>query len=321
VLRDNEISNLPGCDVGREEDTRLACAEIVRSAGTLGLGKLGVDLEVADAGQRILPLETATKLVEDRCGECDLGGRVQVDNGLKGTLAAGHSLLRLLGDELVESRHNVLETGNRDLPLGNTGVCGLFLLIDTLGEVEAGAECAADKVDNIAGNGGREHEVLALDLLWIRQVLLDFVNLLGETVVEQAISLVHDQSVQGGGLDAGVGVGQDIEETSRSTDEDVAALALGLLEHLALHGSSNGSLDDQTGVLGDLLRLDGDLLSELTGGGDDDGPDIVGLGALVAANLLAEPGVACDDALDNRDKETECFTGTGLGLCNAAQYQ
>ena len=200
-------------------------------------------------------------------------------------------------------------------------MCGLLRFVYALGEVEARAKCAADKLDDIAGNGGGEHEVLALNLLWVGQVLLDIVDLPCETVVEQTISLVHDQSVQSGGLDAGVWVGKNIEETSGSTDEDVAALTLGLLEHLALHGSSDGGLDDKTGVLGDLLGLDGDLLSELTGGRDDDGPDVVGPGALVTADLLAELGVACDDALDNGDEETECLSGTGLSLCDAANCQ
>jgi hypothetical protein len=310
-----------GCDVGGEQDARLACAEVVRGASTLGLRELGVDLEVADAGQRGLLLEAATELVEDGRGKCDLGGGVEVDDGLEGALAGSPGLLRLLGDELVEGRHDVLETGDGNLLLGNTGVCGLLLFVDALGEVEAGAECAADKLDDIAGNGCREHEVLALDLLWVGQVLLDLVDLLGETVIEQTISLVHDQSVESGGLDAGVWVRENIEKTSGSTDEDVAALALGLLQHLALHGSSNGGLDNKAGVLSELLGLDGDLLGELTGGRDDDGPDVVGPGALVAADLLAELGVACDDALDNGNEETECLSGTGLSLCDTANCQ
>jgi hypothetical protein len=310
-----------GCDIRGEQDTRLACAEVVGSAGTLSLGELGVDLEVADAGQRSLLLEAATKLVEDGSGKCDLCGRVEVDDGLEGALARSPGLLRLLGDELIEGRHDVLETDNIDLLLRDTGVCGLLRFVYALGEVETRAKRAADKLDDIAGNGGGEHEILALDLLWVGQVLLDVVNLPCETIVEQAISLVHDQSVQGRGLDARVWVGKDIEETSGGTNEDVAALTLGLLEHLALHGSSDGGLDDKTGVLGDLLGLDGDLLSELTGGGDDDGPDVVGPGALVAADPLAELGVACDDALNNGDEETECLSGTGLSLCNATNRQ
>jgi hypothetical protein len=94
----------------------------------------------------------------------------------------------------------------------------------------------------------------------------------------------------------------------------VAALALGLLQHHALLGSSDSGLDDEAGVGGDLLGLDANLLGELARGRDDDGPDVVRLGSLVAASLLAELGVACDDALDDGDKESERLTGTRLCL-------
>ena len=152
-------------------------------------------------------------------------------------------------------------------------------------------------------------------------MLLDLVNLLGEAVVQQAIRLVHDQGVQVGRLDAGVWVRKDVEQTAGSADEDVAALALRLLEHHALLGSSNRGLHAQAGVLGELFGLEGDLLGELAGGGDDDGPDVAGSRALVAAGLLAELGVACDDALDDGNEEPECLAGTRLCLCDAARCQ
>ena len=101
----------------------------------------------------------------------------------------------------------------------------------------------------------------------------------------------------------------------------MAALTLSLVEHHALLGASDGRLDDQTGVLGDLLGLNGDLLGELAGGRDDDGPDVVGLRALVTADPLAELGVACDDALDDGDEETEGFASTCLCLCDAVVCQ
>ena len=306
------------CHIGGEENARFAGAEVVRGAGTLGLGKLRVDLKATDTRKGSVALEPTAKLVENGCGECDFGGGIEVNDGLEGSGVASHGVLLLLQDKLVKRRHDVLETSDHDLLLRDTGMCGLLLLVDTLGEVETRAECAADKVDDIAGNGGGEHKVLALDLLGVGQVLLDLVNLLGETVIQQAVSLVHDQCVQVGRLDARVRVRKDIEKTTGSTNEQMAALALCLLEHLALHGSTDGSLYNETGVLGDLLRLDGDLLSELTGRGDDDGPDVVGLCALVTADLLAELGVACDNALNNGNEETERLAGSGLCLCDAA---
>lgn len=250
-----------------------------------------MDLEAAKAGEGSVALEAAGNLVEDRCGQGDLSGRVEVDDGLEGRRVASHGILLLLEDQLVEGGHDVLEAGNHDLLLGDSGVCGLLLLVYASGEVETGAECAADEFDDIAGDGGGKHEVLALDDLWVGQVLLDLVDLFCETVVHQAVGLVQDQGVQVGRLDARVGVGEDVEKTSGCADEQMAALTLCLLEHLALHGSTDGGLDNEASVGGDLFRLNGDLLGELTGGGDDDGPDVVGFCALVAADLLAELGV------------------------------
>lgn len=70
--------------------------------------------------------------------------------------------------------------------------------------------------------------------------------------------------------------------------------------------------------MSDLFGLDSDLLSQLTRGRDDNGPDIVWLGALVAASLLAELGVVLDDSLDDGNEETQSFASTGLCLCDTA---
>ena len=274
-----------------------------------------MDLKVAEVGEGVVARPgAATELVEDGGSECDLGCGVEVEDSLEGAGTTVGGGILLPEDQLVESWHDVLEASNVDLLLGDTGVGGLLLLVNALGEVEARAKGAADKIDHVAGNSGREHEVLALHLGRIGEVSPDLVDLLGETVVQQAIGLVHDEGVQVGGLDAGVRVGKDVEKTSGSADEDVAALALCLLQHHALLGSSHGGLDDEAGVDGDLLGLYANLLGELARGRDDDGPDVVGLRSLVAAGLLAELGVSCDDALDDGDKESEGFAGTSLCL-------
>lgn len=274
-----------------------------------------MDLKVAEVGEGVVARPgAATELVEDGGSECDLGCGVEVEDSLEGAGTTVGGGILLPEDQLVESWHDVLEASNLDLLLGDTGVGGLLLLVNALGEVEARAKGAADKIDHVAGNGGREHEVLALSLGRVGEVSPDLVDLLGETVVQQAIGLVHDEGVQVGGLDAGVRVGKDVEKTSGSTDEDVAALALCLLQHHALLGSSDGGLDDEAGVDGDLLGLYANLLGELARGRDDDGPDVVGLCSLVAAGLLAELGVACDDALDDGNQESKGFTGTSLCL-------
>ena len=281
-----------------------------------------MNLKVAEVAEGVVAGPgAATELVEDGGSEGNLSCGVEVQDSLEGAGSTVGSSILLPEDQLVKSRHDVLEASNVDLLLGDTGVGGLLLLVDALGEVEARTEGAADKIDHVAGNRGREHEVLALDLLRIREVSPDLVDLLGEPLVQKAISLVHDKGVQVGGFDAGVWVGKNVEKTSGSTDENVAALTLCLLQHHALLGSSDGGLDDEAGVGGDLLGLYANLLGELTCGRDDDGPDVVRLGSLVAAGLLAELGVACDDALDDGDKEAERLAGTSLCLCNTVVCQ
>jgi hypothetical protein len=98
----------------------------------------------------------------------------------------------------------------------------------------------------------------------------------------------------------------------------MTSFTLRLQKHSPFLCASNRSLDDNASPRDDLSGFDGNLLSKLSGGRDDNRPDIVGFGALVASNLLAELWVALDDALNDGDEETECFAGTSLCLCNAA---
>jgi hypothetical protein len=185
--------------------------------------------------------------------------------------------------------------------------------------VEARAERLAYEIDNGTGHGGGEHEVLALDLLRVWQVLPDLVDFPLEALVEQAVGLVHDQGVEVRALDARVWVGEDVVEAAGGADEHMAALAQRLLQHGALHGAADGRLDDEAGAGGDLLGLDGNLLGQLTGWRDDDGTDVVCLGALVSAHLLGERGVVLDDALDDGDEEAQRLARARLCLCDAMQ--
>jgi hypothetical protein len=296
-------------------------AEVVSGTGALCLGELGVDLIRTQAAEGRVALEAAAELVEDGCGEGDLGGAVEVHDGLEGAGLAGLRGCVLAQDELVERWHDVLEAVDVDKLLGHPLMRGLLVFVDALGEVEAGAERLAHKVDDVAGHGGGEHEVLALRQLGVGQVRPDLVNLLGEAVVEQAVGLVHDQGVQVGGLDARVRVGEDVVEAAGRADHYVAALALRLLEHGSLHGAAYGRLHDDAGARRDLLGLDGDLLCQFSGGRDDDGADVVGPGLLVSARLLAELGVSLHDPLDDGDEEAERLAGTCLRLRDATCCQ
>lgn len=97
----------------------------------------------------------------------------------------------------------------------------------------------------------------------------------------------------------------------------MASFTLRLLKHSLFLCTSHRNLDDNASVRDYLLGLDCNLFGELAGRRDDNGPDIVGSGALVALDFLAELRVVLDDSLDDGNEKTECFTGTGLCLCNA----
>lgn len=316
VAHVGEVHTASG-NVGREQDARLGEAEVVGGPGALCLGELGVDLVGASTAQRGVALEAPSKLVEDGRSQRDLGGGVEVDDCLERTTALRAGLLSLAEDKLIQNGSDVLETGRVDDLLGDTLVRGGLVLIDAPGEVEAGLQGTADKVDDLAGDRGREHESLAGNLLRIGQVLLDLINFAGEAIVHKAIGLVHDQSTQLGGLDSRVRVREDIKQAAGSTDEQVTALALRLPQHHVLLGSSHGDLDNNAGARHHLLGLGGDLLSKLAGGRDDNGADIVGLRALVAAGAVSKVRLLCEDALDRGNQEAESLAGTRLCLGDA----
>jgi hypothetical protein len=98
----------------------------------------------------------------------------------------------------------------------------------------------------------------------------------------------------------------------------MAPLALSLLKHSPLLCATDSNLHDDARAGDHFLRLDSDLLCQFTGWRNNNAADVVWSGALVSSDLLAELGVVRDNSLDDRDEETECFTGTGLCLCDAA---
>ena len=98
----------------------------------------------------------------------------------------------------------------------------------------------------------------------------------------------------------------------------MAPFALSLLKHSPLLCASDSNLYDDAGPGSYFLGLDSNLLCQFSGWRDDNATDVVWSGALVSSDLLAELGVVRDNSLDDRDEETECFTGTGLCLCDAA---
>lgn len=101
----------------------------------------------------------------------------------------------------------------------------------------------------------------------------------------------------------------------------MASFTLSLLEHEPLLCASDGSLDNDASPRGDFLGFDGNLLGQFSRGRNDNGPDVVGPGALVASDPFAELWVVLDDTLDDGDEETQRLTSTSLCLCNAGMRQ
>lgn len=95
----------------------------------------------------------------------------------------------------------------------------------------------------------------------------------------------------------------------------MAALLTGLVQHSVLLGTTNGSLDDDTGSLDQLASLLSDLLRKLAGWRDDDGANVIRTSSL-ATKPVGEVGILGDDLLDHRDEETKCLASSGLGLSN-----
>ena len=318
-VRDVGEVHTSGRDVGREEDARLAEAEVVCGPSPLGLGEFGVDFETAHTGKGRVALEAATELVEDGGSESDFCSAVEVDNGFERTRFAGLGELVLLENEFVQSRYDIFKAGDVDVFLRDSLMCWLLVFLDTLGKVEARAHCPAHEINDIAGNCGGEHQVLALDFGGIRQKVLNLIDLLCEAIIEQTIGLVHDQRVQVRGPDAGIIVRENIVDTAWCADEEMTSFALRLLEHGPLLCSADCDLHNDAGIGNHLLGLDRDLLGQFSRRGDDDGSDVVWFGALVSAGLLAQLRVVLDDSLDNGDEEAEGFARTGLCLRNTIE--
>jgi len=304
-------------DVTREEHASLCRAEVFCSTSALLLGELGVDFVGAQTSEGTSSL--GGEFVEDGGSKPDLCGTVEVDNGLEGAALARKARRKGALHQFVQSGRDVLEAVSIDILLGNALVGGLFIFVYTLGKVETGPHGLADEVDNVAGNGGGEHDILAFNFTGVGQMPFDLINLHGKAFVKQTVGLIQDQGVEVGGLDTRIGIGEDVLETAGRADQQVTALTLRLLEHAALLGAANGRLYNNACVGRDLLGLDSDLLGQFARGRDDNGTDVAGLGPLVAAAPFSERGVVLDDALDNGDEEAKGFSGARLSLGDAVR--
>lgn len=167
---------------------------------------------------------------------------------------------------------------------------------------------------DVAGEGGTEHERLALRDTGHVLALDDAADLRLESHVEHAVSLVEDEVADVGERDAAAF--DEVDETSGSGREEVAALV-----HGAELGSDVGSsVNDggaNPGAVGELAGLLVDLRDELTGRGEDEGSRVGLAGATVAATVVLLDGSRAGSLLErrreDREEESSRLAGTSLG--------
>lgn len=198
------------------------------------------------------------------------------------------------GDSLVQVGESIklpVLLLNSDVELLDTFEGKLVLLDEDTDGVAH--ELGGDLEDILGHSSGQKDDLGALG-----QKLEDVVDLLGETARQHLVGLVKDEHLHVVGLeDATL---DHVVDTAGSTDNDLGTVLEGL--HVVTDaGTANAgvALDVHEVTDGDNDLLD--LLSELTGGGED--KRLAGL----------DVGV---DLLEGRDGEGSRLTGTRLGLRN-----
>ncbi len=260
-----------GEEVSGDEDTGRSGTELLHDDITLRLVHVtvhGGDSEV-----------TGSELVGE---PVDLPAGVAEDDGLGD------------GDGLVQVGQSV------ELPVlllnGNVELLNTFegklILLDK--DTDGVAHELGGDLEDVLGHGSGEKDNLGR----LGEKLEDVVNLLGETAGQHLVGLVEDEHLHVVGL-------QDttlnhVVDTTGSTDNDLGTI-LESLHVVTDAGTANAgvALDIHEVTDGDNDLLD--LLSELTGGGED--KRLAGL----------DVGV---DLLEGRDGEGSRLTSTGLGLRN-----
>lgn len=252
---------------------------------------------------------------EEHIRQLDQESGGQEDNSLE-ILSSLPGSLRLTVHQFENGGEHVLKTTGGDDVLRHLVMGRLLVFPDGLDKLEVvGVNPGLGEADDALGDGGREEKGLALDLASWGQELNNLLQLLLETNVQHAISLIQDKGGAVGSIDTAAGVGQDIVETTRSGNEKMATPSPHILKHLPLPGAANSSLHNDTSVLGQLLSLLGNLLGQFSGGRHDDGTDIVSP-SIAVSSAARETGVLFEDPLEHWYEEGQCLASTGLCLSN-----
>jgi hypothetical protein len=100
----------------------------------------------------------------------------------------------------------------------------------------------------------------------------------------------------------------------------MATITLDAHQTGSLVRATDGSLDNETSALRNLDGLGGDLFSKLTGGRNDQSPNVrraSASGAVAALRLGSLESRVAKDVLHGRDEEGEGFACSGLSLGKA----
>jgi hypothetical protein len=199
-------------------------------------------------------------------------------------------------------------------------------VLDLLGNVLRGRSDTTDRQENVvleevaskhldvAGEGGREHESLAV--LDQRHILTlnDTANLGLETHVQHTVSLVKNKV-----LDVSEGdtaTLNQIDETTGSSNEKIAATL-----NLAKLGTDVGTTVHDTGAdpraVSKLAGLIEDLGDKLTSRSKNEGSRVslalTAVAVLTTRRSRGSGGTVLESLREDREKETTSLSGTGLG--------
>lgn len=277
-------------NIGGDHNGGLSTTEAIRDASTLLLSKLAVHRRNLSWVKRVSAVKSVFGLaerLEDAGVKRDVRGGWQVDNCLEWRLGwVLCDLCDLLCADLNEGRCNVFKALARHNVLRNPFVGWRLIALDCLHELEVGLQCAPHKAHHLTRYGGGEEKSLTVRDISVWKKVENGLDILGETLIQQAISLIKDDGLEIGRRNPAVWISQEIVETSWSGHEQMASLTLHLVQHRLLVASANCDLNLDVGASAELLGLDGELLSKLTGRRHDNCTDIRSCGSGAAAHPL-----------------------------------
>ena len=170
--------------------------------------------------------------------------------------------------EVEEDVHLPLLLFYGDVVLLDTFEGQLLVLDQNLGGV---SHEVLGQLQDVHGHGSREERNLDL----AGEILEDILNLLLESTGEHLVGLIEHEDLEVVALEETLL--HHVVHTAGGSDNDVHSL-LEDLDLVADDGSTDASVDLDANELTDLLNDEGDLLGQLSGGGDHEGLGMDGRG-------------------------------------------